>query len=107
MDKKVILKETYKIKHINIENITHITCNAYHTTIYTIDYKTITISKRLKSFETELCKYGFIRANYNVLVNVKNIMEFQKKNKRCIILSNKEQVKVSRRKLCLFKEFLK
>lgn len=103
-DKKLVLKEKNTIKQISMDKITHLICDGYLTSVYTIDNKTITVSKLLKCFEIELSQYGFIRVNHNALVNVNNIIEFQKGNKRCLILSNKKEVKVSRRKLCLFKE---
>ena len=103
-DKKLVLKEKNTIKQIDMDKITHLMCDGYLTSVYTIDNKTITVSKLLKKFEIELSQYGFIRVNHNALVNVHNIVEFQKGYKRCIILSNKKEVKVSRRKLCLLKE---
>ncbi len=103
-NKKLVLKEKNTIKQISLDRITHLTCDGYLTSVYTIDNKTITVSKLLKNFEIELIPYGFIRANHNALVNVNNIIEIQKGNKRYVVLSNKKEIKVSRRKLCLFKE---
>ncbi len=88
-----------------MENITHLTCDGNVTTIYTVENRTSNISKPLKYFETELSEKGFVRANHNTIVNCKNIMDYIKGHYNTIILTNNVKIKISRRKVHLFKDF--
>ena len=103
-DKTVIVKEKGKITQLKMGKITHITCEGYLSSIHIIGkQEPIKVSKSLKVFESELLEFGYLRANNNTLVNMKNIVSYQKGNKHNITLSSNKQIKISRRKLYLFK----
>ena len=102
-DKKVILKEKCKTNMVDMEKITHLTCESYLTTLHLIDNITITISKQLKHFEAELAEYGFIRVNHNTIINTKCILSILGGCKRMIILTNNSNVRISRRKMFYIK----
>ncbi len=104
--KKIALKENQNVTYVEIEAITHITCEGYLSMVNTIDNKTTTVSKLLKHFETELSSFGFIRINRATIVNSKHIVTLKRGNKRVITLANGVEVAISRRKLYLIRELL-
>lgn len=106
-DKKLVLKEKGRTHLVEIDNITHITCEGYITKIHTIKNEDIIISKLLKYFEIELAEKGFIRANHNTIVNLSKIDSIQSGKKRLVILDNGIEVNISRRKMCKFRNNIK
>ncbi len=107
-DKTVIVKEKGEIHQVEMEKITHITCEGYLSSIHLINREEpIKVSKLLKLFETELLEFGFLRANNNTIVNIKNIASFKNRDKHTITLRSNKQIKISRRKLYLFKAIFK
>jgi len=69
----VKVKEEYRF--IPINEVTHITCDSYLSTIHLLDTKQkVYITKLLKEFEVELADKGFIRINHNALANKKCII---------------------------------
>ena len=104
---KLIVKEKGKFNQIEICKILVICCKGYLSTIKTDDSE-ITVSHLLKEYEEELVEYGFVRINRNNLVNLNHIKSFfRKNNKPTIIMSNNEQLIVSRRNLHKLLELLK
>ncbi len=102
-DKKLVLKEKGRTHLVEIDNITHITCEGYITKIHTIKNEDIIISKLLKYFEIELAEKGFIRANHNTIVNLSKINSIQFGKKRRVTLNNGIEVNISRRKMYNFR----
>ena len=105
-NKKIALKEHQCVTYVEVETITHISCEGYLSTIYTIDNKTTTVSKLLKHFEIELSNLGFIRINRATIVNSKYIAMLRRGNRRKITLVNGVEVAISRRKLYQIRELL-
>jgi DNA-binding LytR/AlgR family response regulator len=105
-DKKLVIKTRNKTWLVNIESITHLTCDGYITRIYFVDQKVITVAKLLKEFETELQDYGFLGANYHTIVNIKHITGmFGVLTKKRLLIYGSEII-ISRRRQHLFKEYL-
>ncbi len=105
-DNKIILKEKGKTTLIQTDKITHLTCRGSLTTVHTADNNNYIITKLLKQYETELSKFGFIRANNSTIVNMIHVCEIRCSTKRKIILANDVEVNISRRRMYLFREFL-
>ncbi len=103
---KIVLKTKGILNFIEMDKITHITCEGSLTTVYTINNSDFVISKILKHFERELLNFAFLRANNNTIVNMMHVKEIQSSPKRSMLLTNNIEVKISRRKLYLFNEFL-
>jgi len=100
---KIALKEKGQITCVAINDITHISCTGYLSTVHTVNNKMITVSKLLKDFDEELSKSGFIRVNYNTLINSKHIETVKRGEKRKITLVNKVEVGVSRRRMYIIR----
>jgi two-component system LytT family response regulator len=102
-DKKLAIVEKRKTRLIDIDAITYLECDGYVTTIYLISHEIINVSKLLKHFENELTAYGFVRANHKTIVNPKYITAILPTICGKIIQINSSEIKVSRRKMLLFK----
>ncbi len=98
--KKLALKSHF----LNISNIICITCNDYICTVYLTDEK-ITISKQLKTFESDLQPFGFIRINRSTLINLLHLKRFFYDTKE-IVMTNDISFSISRRKITAFKKEL-
>lgn len=100
---KVIIREKSEIKFIDMEFITHLSCEGYLTTLHTIDSTNFIVTKLLKEFEYELTDFGFIRVNRSTIVNMAHVSKISNKGKRLIELANNEIVPISRRRMFLFR----
>lgn len=103
--RKVIIKEKSVTQFIEMKDITHIECNGYISTVYTIDSVSYTVSKLLKHFEEELDRFGFVRANRSVLVNLNYVQKYISGSSRTLQLTNNITICISRRKAYIFKNY--
>ena len=103
---KLVLKTKGILNFIEMDKITHLTCEGSLTTVYTINNSDFVISKILKHFERELLNFGFIRANNNTIVNMMHVKEIKSSPNLKMYLTNDIEIKISRRKLYLFNEFI-
>ncbi len=105
-DNKIIVKEKGKSTLIKTDQITHITCIGSLSKVHTINNKSYSITKLLKQFDSELSNFGFMRANHNTIVNMMHVNEIYGFQKRKLLLTNNIEIKISRRKMYLFRDFL-
>lgn len=106
-DKKIIIKGHFKTQQIPIENITHIKCDGYISTIFfKVEETPVTTSKLLKLYEIELSELGFIRANRNTLINRKHIKCIERLDSNILTLITDEEIQVSCRKIAKIKKIL-
>jgi len=95
----ILIKNKGVIKKINIEDISHITCSGYLSTIHLLnDNKNYSHCKLLKEYEVELMGKGFYRINRNTLININYIFEINFINKPILELINKLKFRVSKRR---------
>jgi two-component system, LytTR family, response regulator len=80
-------------------------CGSY-CQIYFIDGQKNMISKSLKDVETTLPKH-FFRTHDSHIINLHHVMQFRKQDGGAIVLKNKQEVPVSRRKKQDFLDALK
>ncbi|MDR2292723.1 MAG: LytTR family transcriptional regulator [Prevotellaceae bacterium] len=99
--KSIVITGKNITKQIIVSDISHIICDAYLCDIFTQNEK-FTCLKLLKSFETELADYGFIRINHNIIVNAKHIKHVNNKN-RTVILKTNIELHISVRRWKFFK----
>jgi len=106
-NKRLIVRQKTSVCNIYIDNINFIQCEEDVSTIHFVDKrKKVIVSKRLKQFEKELQKYGYIRSAHNTLVNVLQIHEIKNGNARTLIMKNDEVAPITRRKLPQLKQIL-
>ena len=103
---KIVFKTKGIKNFVEMDKITHLKCEGALTTVFTNNNSDCVISKPLKQFERDLLNFGFIRANNNTIVNMMHVKKIQSSVNRKIYLTNDIEVKISRRKLYLFNEFV-
>ncbi len=105
--KRIIIKGKRKSKFIDISDVVFLQRDGCYTIFNLVNEDKVAVSKQLKHFEEELERLGFLKANYNTLINARYIGSlFSNHYRRVIKIQNKE-IKISRRRNYLFKKTLK
>jgi DNA-binding LytR/AlgR family response regulator len=106
-DKTLILREKGKMHQFYIEDIVYFECEGYVSTIHTNnEEKPVSCSILLKEIEEKVYEYGFCRISRNRIVNLKFFKSYVSGKRRYFVTSNGIEMKVSRRKWCIFKRTL-
>ena len=103
-NKRIKIKTKTKTNFLILKTITHIECNGYVSTVNTIDKGAFVVSRLLKSFETELADYGFLRANRSIIVNLAHVEGYRSGKNRSLELVNDIKVNISRRRVYIFRD---
>jgi DNA-binding LytR/AlgR family response regulator len=97
--KKILIVEKTKRSYVNMEDITHISCDRYVSIIHLVDgTKKDSTAQQFNEFEKKLEKYGFWRLNRKTLANGKHFSEDQTVNRKKHIMVYNTDILVSRRK---------
>ncbi|HED05357.1 MAG TPA: LytTR family transcriptional regulator [Ignavibacteria bacterium] len=100
---KLIVNEKARFHQIDIERISHISCDGYLSIIYILDEKeNISVSHLLKDFEGDLSDMGFFRVNRNTLINLSHVDSYQNNGKPIVKMLNNKEFIISRRRLSAF-----
>ena len=95
---KLVLNTINSVHLICIENILYCKSDNSYTTFYLTDQEPIIISKNIKEFEKQLCRYRFFRPHQSYLVNIDHIRKVDKQNGYCLQMSDASNVPTSSRK---------
>lgn len=107
-DKTIVLKEKGKARQFFIENIIYVECDGYVSTVHLNNgEEQESFAILLKEIEKKVNGYGFFRINRNTIVNLKYFKSFVAGRKRCFETRNGIEMKISRRKWCVFKKNMK
>ncbi len=118
--KKMILKTQDQIYYINIDDIIHCRSDKNYTQFNLEDKRTVVVSKTLKEYEELLNECGFYRVHQSHLVNLKQVVSYNKiKNKKSIkeldelgdcegylVLKDQTKIPVSQRKKTILLKLL-
>jgi len=97
--KKVVISEKLQDSYVNMEDITHITCDKYVITTHLVNGQKVQSTVHLlKHFENELREYGFLRANNKTVVNIKHLSTFQIVDGKKYIRVHNIDIPVTKRK---------
>jgi two-component system, LytTR family, response regulator len=86
------------IELITISNIVRIEAISNYSKLFFINSKTLVVAKVLKWFDALLSDNGFVRIHRSHLINLSCINSYAIKDCHKIVLQNKEQINISRRK---------
>ena len=86
------------ISMIDIKDVVSVEASGSYATIHMNDYSTLLTSKPLKNIEERLPSAIFLRVHASHLVNVNQILEFEKDDGGELIMKNNSRIPVSRRK---------
>jgi DNA-binding LytR/AlgR family response regulator len=97
-DKKLAIKEKMQTSLIRYDEIVYLECTSNLVFVYhTKDEAPLSYSNSLAHIEKELLKYGFMRINDNMIINMYRVQKLISK-KHEILVSNDKNLSISRRK---------
>lgn len=105
-DRKIAISENHNIMFIYPKTIIRCVSENAYTTFYFSDRKPLIVTKTLKHCEQILEEFGFIRVHNRILVNLQHIEVFRR-SKGSIVMSDGEEVDISRRRRDSFLEAFK
>lgn len=92
---------------LKMQEVLYCEAERSYTVFHLDEGKTITVSKPLAEYETLLKDAGFCRVHKSFLVNLVHVREYHRGEGGFIIMSNKAEIEVSRRKKEMFMEKVK
>ena len=95
---KIAISSISSIDLINVDDILYCEASGNNTFVYLIDNKKIVATKNLKEYEELLTSHRFFRIHHAYLVNLKHVAKYIKGEGGSVILSNQQELEVSRRK---------
>jgi two-component system LytT family response regulator len=110
-DMKLCISSQKGFQVVELKNILYCEANNSYTNFHLQQKQMICSSKVIQEFEELLSDAGFVRIHKSYLVNLLHVKEYLRGEGGTVILSNGEQIEVSRRKKEFFlqnmKEFYK
>jgi len=97
-DKTLVLRSSDKIFLLDVKNIIRCEADRCYTSFFVNEQKKHIVSQPMKEYEDILKEYGFIRIHKSHLINMAYIESFDKSDGGYIILKDKTEIPVSRRK---------
>lgn len=94
-------------RFVDIEDIIHIEADSNYSIFHLKNAEKITVSKVLKDYEEILPEARFVRIHKSSIVNLKYVKEYNNKNGLTLLLSNGENIVVSRRRASDFFDKIK
>lgn len=97
-NKTLALRTSEKIYLLEVNNIIRCEADRNYTYFFVNEQKKHIVSQPMKEFEDLLTDFGFIRIHKSHLINISYIDSFDKSDGGYIILKDKTEIPVSRRK---------
>lgn len=107
IDKKIVLRDSESFHIVNVGDIIRCEADGAYTRFSIAGMKEILISRGLKEYEELLKPYQFVRVHHSHLVNIRQVIRFDKADGGMLLMANQEQVPVSQRKREHLLEMLK
>ncbi len=95
---KIAIPSISSIDLINVDDILYCEASGNSTFVYLTNNKKIVATKNLKEYEDLLAGHRFFRIHHAYLVNLKHVAKYIKGEGGSVILSNRQELEVSRRK---------
>jgi len=96
--KKIVLKDLNNIHLVELDKIIYCHADGSYTKFLIENESEIITSINLKEYEEMLATYDFIRCHHSYLVNLNHIARISKTDGATLVLSNGNEVPVSKRK---------
>jgi two-component system LytT family response regulator len=97
-NKTIALRTSEKIYLLDVNNIVRCEADRSYTYFFVNEQKKHIVSQPMKEFEDMLKEHGFVRIHKSHLINMSYIDSFDKADGGYIILKDKTEIPVSRRK---------
>lgn len=92
---------------VKLEEIIYCEAERSYTVFHLADGKTLTVSKPLLDYDNMLKNAGFFRVHKSFLINLVHVREYHRGEGGFVIMNNRAEIEVSRRKKELFLEQVK
>lgn len=99
---KIALPEKQGLQFVNIKDIIRLEADGNYTRLYFSGRKPILSTRHLKEYEDLLPPHVFFRSHHSHIVNLDHIESYQRGEGGSIIMSDKSEVQVARRRKKLF-----
>ena len=103
--KTIVLRSSDKIYLLEVKDIIRCEADRCYTYFFVNEQKKHIVSQPMKEYEDILCEYGFMRIHKSHLINMAYIESFDKADGGYIIMKDKTEIPVSRRKKMELLEF--
>ncbi|MEM7103955.1 MAG: LytTR family DNA-binding domain-containing protein [Bacteroidota bacterium] len=97
-NKKIILKDANSIHIVGVSEIMHCKAEGSYTRFFLSDGRELFISRNLKEYEDMLQPFGFYRPHHSYLVNIHQVLRYDKTDGGLIVMRDKTILPVSTRK---------
>lgn len=105
-DKKIVFKTNESIQISNVSDIIRLESDGAYTIVYLKNGKKLLISKNLKEYEDMLIEYNFFRVHHSHLININCLDSYQKGDGGFVVMSDKSNCPVSKRRKDALMELL-
>ena len=95
---KITISTDDAIEFVPVDQIIRLESDGGYTCIHCLNGVKLTASKNLKVFDEILSEYEFIRVHYSHVISVNYVERFVKRDGGYLVMSNGDQVPVSRRR---------
>jgi two-component system, LytTR family, response regulator len=95
---KITVNTSQGILFLAIKSIIYLKSENNYTTLYLTDQKPIVSSRPIFEYEQILIEFDFIRVHQSFLINIDQVISYQKGEGGMLTMSNNAQIEVSRRK---------
>lgn len=97
-ERKIVLRTSDSVWLVRTKEISYCEADMGYTKFFLINGKNILVSGNLMEFEEILRESGFFRAHKSFLVNLSDIVRFEKGDGGFLVMSNNDRVPVASRK---------
>jgi len=95
---KLAVPSTNGLTIVNVKDILYCESEGNYTKIHLIKGQTLLICKTLKEYDIVLSKFNFFRIHHGFLVNLNEINNYVRGDGGYVVMSNKKEIDVSKRK---------
>ncbi|MCB0836973.1 MAG: response regulator transcription factor [Bacteroidetes bacterium] len=95
---KIVLKDTESIHILKISQILYCQAEGSYTHFHIDDGRNILVSRNLKEYEKLLKPHRFFRSHHSYLVNINQIIRFDRSEGGILVMTNKAHLPVSNRR---------
>lgn len=95
---KILLRTAEALHIVNFDDINYCKSDNSYTSFFINNKKEIIVSKSIKEYDELLSMHGFIRPHQSFLVNINAIEKVDKTDGGFIILHNKTEIPISKRR---------
>lgn len=96
--KKIALAASDHFVFVEARDIIYCESDSNYTTFFLSNGEKVMISKTLKEVEKHLAGGDFFRIHASYLININHVSKFTRGSKRLVVMSNNQQIAVSRKK---------